>query len=57
MDALKLGTNIQGAQRMNPNYFGDPLTFILAPPVAKNVHLTSDGLAQNVMQTLMVTRG
>ncbi len=30
--ALKLRTDIHGLQMMNPNDFGDPLTFPLAPP-------------------------
>ncbi len=30
---MKLFTDIHGAHRMNPTYFGYPLTFPLAPPV------------------------
>ncbi len=29
--AMKCGLNIHGPQMMNPNHFGDPLTFPLAP--------------------------
>lgn len=29
--AMKFVTDIQGTQRMNPNYFGDPLTSLLTP--------------------------
>lgn len=31
--AMKCCTDIRGPQRMNPNVFGDPLTFHLAPPL------------------------
>ncbi len=30
--AMEFCTDIHGFQRMNPNDFGDPLTFPLAPP-------------------------
>ncbi len=51
--ALKFCTDIHGAQRINPNDFGDPLTFPLAPPAGITYHLSCkisqhlfDGLAQ-----------
>lgn len=31
---MKFGTDIPGAQRMNPNACNDPLTFPLAPVVS-----------------------
>ncbi len=51
---MKFGTDIHGAQRMNPeNYFHGPLTFPLAPPSGQGFHLSyeisqhlQDGLAQ-----------
>lgn len=38
---IKFDRDINGPQRLNPNDFGDPLTFLLAPPAAsQNVHFS-----------------
>ncbi len=47
----KFSTDIHGSQTMNPNDFGDPQTFSLAPP------WLSDGLPWNLVQTFMVPSG
>ncbi len=48
---------------MNPNHFGDPLTFSIAPPAGQSIHLSKetlqhllDRLTQNYVQTFMVPR-
>lgn len=50
---MKLCIVICGAQRMNPDDFGDPLTFHLVPPAGQSCHSCcnmpehqQDGLAQ-----------
>lgn len=56
-------TDIHCALMMNPNDFGDPLTFYLAPSAGQIFHLISeiyqpilDGLAQNCAQIFVVPR-
>ncbi len=34
---MAIGRDIYGAQRMNHNNFGDPVTFTLAPPAAQSI--------------------
>ncbi len=36
---MKFGTAIHGPQRMDPHKFGDPLTFLLAPPADQSSHI------------------
>ena len=59
--AMKSGTDIHGLKRKNLNYFGNPLTFPLAP---QSMHLSIEvsqqllyGLGQNLVKTFMVPRG
>ncbi len=33
--AMKCGTDIQGAKKMNTNKFGDPMTFLVATPAGQ----------------------
>ncbi len=40
--AIKSGTEIHVAWKMNSNNFGDPLTSHLAPPAGQNFHLSSE---------------
>ncbi len=42
LDRLKFGTDIRGAQRMNPLDFGNPLTFHPAPPTGQSFHLSCE---------------
>lgn len=35
---MKIGTNIHGPKRMNPNDLGDLLTFPLMPPAGQSFH-------------------
>ncbi len=51
--AMKFGSDFHGCQMMNPNYFGDPFAFPVAPPAGQSFHLSCeisqhllDGLAQ-----------
>lgn len=39
---MTLCIHMHDAQRMNPNDFGDPLIFRLAPLAGQNVHLSSE---------------
>ena len=39
---LKSGTNIHSDQGMNPEDFGDPLTFHSAAPAGQSFHLCSE---------------
>ncbi len=57
------GTDVHGPQRINPNDFGEPLTFAVVPPAAQIFHLSSEisqhlhgGLAQHFVQTFMLSR-
>ncbi len=38
---MKFGTDIHRAQKVNPNDFGDPLTFHLAPSSGQNFSLSN----------------
>ncbi len=38
---MKFCSGIHGAQRMNPDDFGDPLTFPLAPPSGQKLNLSN----------------
>ncbi len=56
---MKFCTN--SPQRMRPSDFGDPLTFLLAPPAGQCFHVSGeifphvlDGLAHNLPQIFMV---
>ncbi len=39
---MKFGTDIRGSERMNPNDFGDPLAFYVAPRADQTFHLSSE---------------
>lgn len=45
---MRFGTDIHGAQTMNANDFGDPMTFHVAPPACKSFHLFSKISLQSI---------
>ncbi len=60
--AFGFGTEGQGSQRLNPNHFGDPLTFPLAPPSGQSIQLSIslhllDALPQNLVQIFVAPGG
>lgn len=46
--AMKFGTDIQGAQRINPNDFADHLIFPLVTLAAQSCHLSCE-IAQHLL--------
>ena len=43
---MKSFADVHGPQRMNPNEFGDPLTFLIVPPAGQTVCLFSKASQQ-----------
>lgn len=59
---MEFGSDIHGAQMVNPNDFGDLQTFPLVPPASHSSHLFSEtskylqvDLAHNFVQTFTVS--
>ncbi len=51
--AVRFGADIHGSQRMNPNDFGDHLTFPPAPPMGQSFHLRTRFYINNYGSQMM----